>query len=59
MENIIIIGILFIIIGSAIIYILKEKKKGTGCIGCPAAGCCSAKGCRKIAKDGNSHHNLL
>ena len=45
MENIIIIGILFVIVGAAILHIRKEKKKGTRCIGCPAAGCCSAKKC--------------
>lgn len=45
MENIVVIGILMIIVGVAIFYIWKEKKKGTRCIGCPSAGCCSSKGC--------------
>ena len=40
MENIIVIVVLLIIIGVAIMYIRKEKKKGTKCIGCPAAGTC-------------------
>lgn len=46
MVNFIIIGILIIIVGGAIIYIVKEKKKGTKCIGCPASGCCNKNGCK-------------
>ena len=40
MENLIVIGILLVLVGAAVLYIWKEKKKGTRCIGCPAAGCC-------------------
>lgn len=37
-----IIGIIVVaIIGAASAYIYKEKKRGTKCIGCPAAGQCS------------------
>ena len=28
----------------AVRYIVKEKKKGTACIGCPYAGSCQKKG---------------
>ncbi len=38
-------GILLIIIGAAIRFIWKEKKKGRRCIGCPASGCCSGNCC--------------
>ena len=51
MENLIVIAMLIGIIGAAVLYIRKEKKKGVRCIGCPDAGCCSAKGC------GNSTEN--
>lgn len=44
MENWIVVGILLVLVGAAVLYIRKEKKKGTKCIGCPAAGCCSLKG---------------
>lgn len=47
MENLIVIGILLVLVGAAVLYIWKEKKKGTRCIGCPAAGCCQANGCKK------------
>lgn len=42
MENLVLTVILVLIIGSAIAYIVKEKKKGVRCIGCPAAGKCGA-----------------
>ncbi len=42
--NIIVIAILIVIIGGAIAYIVKEKKKGVRCIGCPAAGTCARSG---------------
>lgn len=55
MEDLIIIGILLIVVGAAILYIRKEKKKGTRCIGCPSAGCCSAKECGKTAESCKCH----
>lgn len=45
MDDLIVIGILLVIVGAAVLYIWQEKKKGTRCIGCPATGCCSGKGC--------------
>ena len=45
MENLIVIGIVLALVAVAIYYIRKEKKKGSRCIGCPAAGCCGAKDC--------------
>ena len=43
MQNLIIIAIVAVILGSAVFYIRKEKKKGTQCIGCPDAAKCSGK----------------
>lgn len=40
MTDFIIVGILSILIGFAIIYIGKQKKKGVTCIGCPSNGIC-------------------
>lgn len=42
MINIIIAGLIALMLAAAIIYIAKTKKQGGKCIGCPAAGCCSA-----------------
>ena len=41
MENLIIIGIIVLILGLAIGYVVKEKKNGRKCIGCPSGGGCS------------------
>lgn len=32
-------------VGAALVYIRKEKKKGAVCIGCPNAGSCGKKNC--------------
>ena len=43
MASFIVAAILLVIIGLAVSYIIKEKKKGTVCIGCPHAGTCANK----------------
>ena len=43
MENIIIILILAVIIGSIVLYLYKAKKRGETCIGCPYAKQCGSK----------------
>lgn len=45
MANFITGGIILIILISAILYIVKAKKKGAHCIGCPASGSCGKHGC--------------
>ena len=32
--------IILIIVGAAVVYIIKEKKKGVKCIGCPNGASC-------------------
>lgn len=44
MVNIILIIILMILIGGAVAYIIKAKKSGVKCIGCPAGGSCPGSG---------------
>ena len=48
MENYIIIGIILIVVGLAVAYIIKAKKNGKKCIGCPHGASCTGK------KDGES-----
>ena len=43
MTDFIVALVVLLIICMAIVYIVKEKKKGVRCIGCPAAGKCSGK----------------
>ena len=44
-SNIIVVLIVIAIILSIIIYLVKEKKKGATCIGCPYAKKCSGQCC--------------
>lgn len=50
MENIVIIVLLALIIGSALIYVLKQRKKGVKCIGCPNGENCSGDCCNCDSK---------
>ncbi len=39
------LGIVVLILTGAIIKIIREKKKGVKCIGCPASHACSRSAC--------------
>ena len=43
MENVIVLLVLALALGLAIFYIVKSKKRGDKCIGCPYAKKCSGK----------------
>ena len=43
MADIIVGIVLVILVGAAIAYIVREKKRGVVCIGCPSAGTCASK----------------
>lgn len=43
MADLIVIAVLLVIIGLSASYIIKEKKRGAVCIGCPHAGECAKK----------------
>lgn len=44
MTDIILTVVLLVIVGAAVCYIVRAKKKGAKCIGCPMGGNCSAAG---------------
>ncbi len=44
LETVIAIGILAIVIGGAVLYVVRAKKRGVKCIGCPSRGACQG-GC--------------
>ncbi len=44
LGDIIVIGLICLIIGGAVTYIVRAKKKGNKCIGCPDAATCSKCG---------------
>jgi len=50
MENIIAFAVIVILVSFAVGYMIREKKNGVKCIGCPhghkcSAHCCSCTGC--------------
>lgn len=45
MANVIVGGIILLAVGAAVAYIIKAKKNGTKCIGCPSGGNCSHCSC--------------
>ncbi len=47
MTDIIIGLILLVLVGGASFYIVREKKKGRKCIGCPYSGTCGKDECDK------------
>ena len=58
MENVILILVLALILGGAIAYIVKAKKMGRKCIGCPDSGGCSGScsGCTGCGGSCQSKH---
>lgn len=42
-SDIIVIAVIVVILAIAIGYIIRAKKSGKKCIGCPDGGCCSGK----------------
>ena len=60
MADFIVIIIVFVLLRSAIRYIIKAKKSGVKCIGCPQAGTCASKcqsenGCNGSSSDCESN----
>ena len=45
MTNVIIIAVVALILGAAIRYIVKAKKSGVKCIGCPSGSTCGGSCC--------------
>lgn len=45
MEDLIPILLIVLIIGAASFYIIRSKKRGQKCIGCPYAKTCKSKNC--------------
>lgn len=43
MADFIILAVVFVILTVSICYIIKEKKRGVKCIGCPFSDTCSSK----------------
>ncbi len=59
MENFIVAGILILIVGAIVFYLVREKKKGVKCIGCPYAKQCSRKSCGKCNGECATHSETI
>lgn len=44
MQDLLIIGVVAVIVGLAAAYVIRAKKRGQKCIGCPDSSCCSSGG---------------
>ncbi len=44
MENVILVIVLVAVLGGAVAYVIRAKKRGVKCIGCSMAGSCGKKG---------------
>ncbi len=44
LVDIIVIAVIVLIVGAASFYIIKAKKSGKKCIGCPYGDCCTRSG---------------
>lgn len=45
MGDYIALGLIVVIVASAVIYIIRQKKKGVKCIGCPHSSKCGKCNC--------------
>jgi len=43
MINFVIVLVIMLMVGGALAYIRKEKKRGVRCVGCPDGGTCGGK----------------
>ena len=41
-SDLIVLAVILLIVGGALFYVIRQKKKGVHCIGCPDAKTCSA-----------------
>ena len=44
-ETYIVLAVILLVVGVAVGYIIKEKKNGVKCVGCPHAKSCGKKSC--------------
>lgn len=61
MADMILVIVILAIVGAAVVYIRKEKKRGVQCIGCPAGGTCAHKqgGASGCSCGGNCGHESM
>ena len=58
MTDIIVALVIIVILGLSILYIIKEKKNGVKCIGCPLASECKKRKKARLKQDCNHHFQI-
>lgn len=43
MDNLIVVAVVVLIAGAAVAYLIRERKKGNHCVGCPYAKTCAGR----------------
>ena len=56
MADFIVVVVIALIVGGAVTYIIREKKRGVKCIGCPAGATCPNSGKCTGNCGGHSEH---
>ena len=41
-------AVIFLVVGGALVYVIKAKKSGKKCIGCPYCDSCKKNGCASL-----------
>ena len=57
--DIILVLVIAAIVAAAVTYIVRAKKKGVKCIGCPAAADCAKKWCSGCASQQSDSQNRV
>lgn len=58
MVDLVVLMVVLLIIGSAVAYIVKEKKRGVRCVGCSMSGQCAGK-CSSMAGSSDTEHTEI
>ncbi len=56
-ETILVIACIILAVSGAIAYIIKTRKSGKSCVGCPCQGECSSRTCSKGKNEKNFSKN--
>lgn len=56
-ETILVIACIILAVSGAIVYIIKTRKSGKSCVGCPCQGQCFSHACNKGNKEKNFSKN--
>ena len=59
LADIVVIAVIVLVVGAATLYIIKAKKSGKKCIGCPDGCCCSKSQSCKCSCGNSAEDNKM